>query len=159
MCWGMLLSQGPNEQAKHATPVKSIPSSAYHRLPHSFTWPMVFAALVYLSLYPLCRKCQVFKHSSGLARPSRRAFFGLYFINKSLLQKKKKKSMNRDNVEQPQHSTLIKLYSMSWSIPTNEIIISGAPLCLKRLLQNSWQYSITSRNCGPPVHCFLRLPR
>lgn len=40
-----------------------------------------------------------------------------------------------------------------------EELCDWVPLCLERLLQNSWQYSITSRNCVPPIHCLLRLPR
>ena len=32
-------------------------------------------------------------------------------------------------------------------------------MCLERLLKNSWQHSITPRNCGPTIHRLLRLPR
>ena len=42
---------------------------------------------------------------------------------------------------------------------SDKIFISGAPVCIERLLQNSWQHSFTPRNCGAAIHCLLRLPR
>lgn len=35
----------------------------------------------------------------------------------------------------------------------------GSPLCAKGLLQDPRQHSVAPRDCRPPLHCLLRMPR
>ena len=42
---------------------------------------------------------------------------------------------------------------------TLEELCGWVLVCIERLLKNSWQHSITPRNCGATIHRLLRLPR